>query len=468
VVGQLRGWQCAAWADFDNDGDLDLMVTDNPLAGEPQPALWLNIGNGRFEDATQAGSFLSDRPWCAPIWGDFNRDGFLDLAVANAWDKPPSEPDWSRNLLYFNGGDGAFRKETEGDFVAYRAGAMIEGGAAGDMDDDGDLDLVLTGGSGRLAWFENDGAGGFRQVTVTLPPMSGTLITPAWADYDNDGRLDVFVAAYSQTSQLLHNDGDGQWTAIPLGHALQTSAGSWADYDNDGDLDLFITRGQTTTTTNLLYANNGDGTFTQVTLGSLANDQGLWAGSAWADYDNNGFRDLFMTSHAGYPEVLYRNHGNDNHWISFKLVGTRSNRSAIGAKVRVQATIFGKTYWQMREVGGGNRHQNDLRPHFGLGDAPRAATVRVEWPSGAVEEFSNLARDQFYTIVEPSLRGAMKPNGEFELSVWASTNRVCTIDYSGDLSAWITLTNFTGQGETPVTYIDTAAPSQNHRFYRMK
>jgi hypothetical protein len=93
------------------------------------------------------------------------------------------------------------------------------------------------------------------------------------------------------------------------------------------------------------------------------------APAAWADYDNNGFPDLLVTGRDGFSDVLYRNHGNGNHWISFKLIGTRSNRSAIGAKVRVQATIFGKTYWQMREVGTGNIAQNDLRPHFGLGDA---------------------------------------------------------------------------------------------------
>jgi hypothetical protein len=267
---------------------------------------------------------------------------------------------------------------------------------------------------------------------------------------------------------VLDNDGDGQWTNIPLGAAPATTAGSWADYDNDGDLDLFIARGESPTYTNVLYANNGDGTFTQITLGSLANDQGRCAGSAWADYDNNGFQDLFVTGHQGTSEVLYRNYGNSNHWISFKLIGTRSNRSAIGAKVRVLATISGKSYWQMREIGGGNRHQSDLRPHFGLGDAARATTVRVEWPSGAVEEFSNLAPDRFYTIVEPSLRGAMKTNGEFELSVWASTNRTCTVEHSVDLLDWTVLTNLQGAGETSVRVTDPAAPGAQQKFYRLR
>jgi enediyne biosynthesis protein E4 len=309
-------------------------------------------------------------------------------------------------------------------------------------------------------------------VTDVEPTESST-----WWDYDNDGDLDVVVHVapprpHGAGQSFYRNDGNSVFTKITTNAVAQTPKlcliGAVGDVDNDGDLDLFITRGQTTTTTNLLYTNNGDGTFTQVTFGSLADDQGLWAGSAWADYDNNGFQDLFVTSHAGFPEVLYRNHGNANHWISFKLVGTRSNRAAIGAKVRVQATIFGKTTWQLREVGGGNRHQNDLRPHFGLGDAPRATTVRVEWPSGAVEKFSNLARDQFHTIVEPSLRGAIKPTGEFELAVTGSTNRTCTIEHSRDLVNWTVLTTVTGQGETPVTVTDPDAPGQGHRFYRMR
>jgi len=128
---------------------------------------------------------------------------------------------------------------------------------------------------------------------------------------------------------------------------------------------------------------------TPITLGTLPTQPGRTLGCAWADYDNNGFQDLVVISRDGFPDVLYRNHGNGNHWIQFKLVGTRSNRSAFGATVRVRATIFGKTYWQLRELGGASRQQNDLRPHFGLGDAPRATTVRVEWPSGTVEEFSN-------------------------------------------------------------------------------
>jgi hypothetical protein len=404
------------------------------------------------------------------MWADFNRDGLLDLAVANAWDDPPQYPNWSRNLLYFNQGNGTFRKETQDPFVSYRARAMIEGGAAGDVDGDGDLDLLLGGHSSTLLLFENDGTGQFHQAS--FPTVADKPLSPSLADYDNDGRMDVFIDVYDWTKtqyhRLLRNEGEGRWSSMPLGLSNESGGGAWGDYDNDGDLDLFISRGRIVTTTNLFYANNGDGTFTQVTWGSLANERGRSRSSAWADYDNNGFLDLLVTGRDGFPDVLYRNHGNGNHWVSFKLVGTASNRSAIGAKVRVRVTIFGKTYWQLREIGTGNIAQNDLRPHFGLGDAPLATTVRIEWPSGAVEEFSNLARDQFYTIVEPSLRGAMTPNGEFELTATVSTNRNCSLLGSADLSDWTTLTNFTGQGEVPVRIVDPEAPGQSQRFYQLR
>jgi len=240
-------------------------------------ALWRNDGNGHFMEATSAGSFLADQLWCAPIWGDYNRDGFLDLFVANAWEEPPTYH--LRNALYFNRADATFGRVTEGDLVNYIG--RVFGGCAGDMDDDGDLDLVTTGRSG-VALFENDGTGEFRRITAGAPTVTGDPITSSWADYDNDERLDLFVAVFDRTSQLFHNDGDGRWTRMPLGDARQTTCGMWGDYDNDGDLDLFISRGQSPNpaTSNLLYANNGDGTFTRVSLGSLSNDLGLSIGCA--------------------------------------------------------------------------------------------------------------------------------------------------------------------------------------------
>lgn len=388
LVGLVQQWNYPAWADYDNDGHLDLIVTGSHNIPTPggNAALWRDLGNGRFGETTGAGSFVADWLWAVPIWGDFNRDGFVDLAAANAWNEPPYV---ARNLLYFNRGDGTFRSETQGD--PWKDLVNTEGGAASDLDGDGDLDVLIAPHQG-LRLYENDGTGGFRRIKHWT--INGSALAPVCGDYDNDGRMDAFIAVcLGQSSFLLHNEGDGQWKQIPWGLGDEPGGGIWADYDNDADLDLFFCRGQNNTVINQFFINNGDGTFTPLTVGSLVTEPGRRVGGAMADFDNNGFPDLFVSSHGGFPEVLYRNHGNGNHWVAFRLVGTRSNRAAIGAKVRVEANVSGQNLWQLREVGGGNRHQDDLRTHFGLRDAVRATQVRIEWPSGAVQTLHDVAAD---------------------------------------------------------------------------
>ena len=158
-------------------------------------------------------------------------------------------------------------------------------------------------------------------------------------------------------------------------------------------------------------------------------------------------------------------------WLKVRLVGTASNRSAIGAQVWVEALIQGHRVQQIRHIQSAVQSAaglSGLDAHFGLGDASRIGKLTVEWPSGTKEEFRDLPVKQSLTIVEPSLRGAMQPNGEFALSVWASTHRSCMIEHSPDLVTWTVLTQVQGAGETPVTVTDPDAPDQIQRFYRMK
>ena len=151
------------------------------------------------------------------------------------------------------------------------------------------------------------------------------------------------------------------------------------------------------------------------------------------------------------PNSLYHNDGNSNNWLLFKLVGVRSNRAAVGARVRVEATINGETVRQVREISGNHAWQDDLRPHFGLGPATNVDLVRIEWPSGIVEEFTNVAPRQILTFVEPSLKGSIVQDGKFHVAMTMSTNRVYQPQASADVVAWTVLTYWIGSDScTPI------------------
>ena len=252
-----------------------------------------------------------------------------------------------------------------------------------------------------------------------------------------------------------------------MGAAGDTAMGMWGDYDNDGYLDLFVVRGQLNNYANLLFRNNGDGTFTQVKTGSLANDLGRSPTCAWGDYDNDGFLDLFVPRRAGQQNLLYHNNGNSNHWLLVKLAGTTSNRAAIGAKVRATAIINGRRMTQMREISGGNRAQNDLRAHFGLGNATSVMTLQVEWPSGTVQVMTNLLTNQILTIIEPRrpvLACACDSDGSFVLSVTTDPEQEWRLESSVDLITWTPVTDLLLKGSTELI---EQPPLPGARFYRV-
>ena len=385
----------AAWADYDNDGALDLFVATSTSAND-----WLyhNNGNGSFTKVTAGAIVSSGGNGNNCSWGDYDNDGFVDLWVANSD---------QRDFLYHNNGDGSFTRITNGP-IAEKAGNS-QGGSWGDYDNDGRLDLFVSRVNEPNLLYHNEGNGVFRAITngtiVTEPTVSqGT----SWGDYDNDGYLDLFVAnpVNGQKNFLYHNNGDGTFSKITTGPVVGDTFGAcgvWADYDNDGFLDLFVAN--RSGLLNSLFHNNGDGTFTKISDVIPTTDPNNSFSAAWADYDNDGFPDLFVSNVGTYNNFLYHNNGNSNNWLNIKCEGRISNRAAIGAKVRLKATIGGRSLWQLREVsgGGGLGSQNDLRAQFGLGDAAMAERVRIEWPSGIVQELDNIVAKQFLTIVEPQL-----------------------------------------------------------------
>jgi hypothetical protein len=471
----------AAFADYDNDGRLDLAIAN--FGGLPSK-LFRNNGNGTFT------KLVGNPPDAfgqanAATWGDYNNDGHLDLLIT-IWDPP--------NLFFHNNGDGSFTKVTSDTLGGLNSdpGQGVAGSWA-DYDNDGDLDILVTHSDRRNAFYRNNGDGTLTRLFETeigdLDEASAGNNGATWGDYDNDGDLDVFItrggAASLLNDALYRNNANGTFTKMtsgvvgPLVNDLQPGAScAWADYDNDGWLDLYVANpgrtfnGGESGRANLMYRNNGDGSFTQITNGSPATDVASSNTGIWGDYDNDGFMDLFVAN-GGFAgpqlDALYRNDTNSNSWLKLKLVGTTSNRSAIGAKVRVKATINGTNVWQMREISGGDGFlsQNDMRPNFGLGDATNAEIVRIEWPSGIVQELRNVAARQILTVTErPRLEPTVKVlSGMVELKVRGWKGFTYAIEASSNLITWQllgTVTNLTGTLQAT-----DAEVGRSQRYYRL-
>jgi len=242
-----------------------------------------------------------------------------------------------------------------------------------------------------------------------------------------------------------------------------SEAATWADYDNDGFLDLLVVNGRMGFNANFLYRNNGDGTFLRVTNVAPSSDLGTWHGAAWGDYDNDGFLDLFVANW-GTTNALYHNNGNSNAWLKVKLRGTVSNRDAIGAKVRVKAIIGGVARWQMRQVSGGDGViQNSILAHFGLGNAANVDLVRIEWPSGIVQELTNVAVRQLLTVQEKSRLVSTNRAGEFQL-MGGKGARYC-IEATTNFENWWCIAQLTND-QTTVPFSDPASADFSSRFYR--
>jgi len=243
-------------------------------------------------------------------------------------------------------------------------------------------------------------------------------------DYDNDGFLDLFMANYPGVNGLHRNLSGQTFTNVAesagLAQAMASWSGAWGDYDNDGFQDLFVVNWQRP---NALFHNNGDGTFTSVDIGSPIRDGFSHAYAGWVDYDNDGSLDLFISNGFDAPDrnLLYHNNGNANHWFKVKLAGTASNRSAIGRQGPRQGHAPRPDLLADAEISGNSSSSGwqGLIAHFGLGDATIIDTVRIEWPSGAVQELRGVAVKQVLTVVEPPRLGglALQADGSVRLNL---------------------------------------------------
>ncbi len=425
IVNDVGSSRSASWGDYDNDGDLDLFIAKYYAE---KNFLYRNNGNGTFTKVTNGIIVNDSGDSRGSSWGDYDNDGDLDLFVAN--DNNQS------NFLYQNNGNDRFVSITEGPIATDQGNSNSSNWA--DYDNDGDLDLFVTNFGLKDFLYRNDSNGTFAKITEGVIVNDGvSSLSSSWGDYDNDGDFDLFVANGNQNNSLYQNNGNGTFIKITEGVIVNdrgaSVSSSWGDYDNDGDLDLFVANYDQN---NSLYQNNSDGTFTKIMDATITNHLGYSLGCSWGDYDNDGDLDLFVANAVG--NLLYQNNGNGNNWINIHLTGVVSNRSAIGAKVKMKATIGGRPVWQTQKISGqtGSASQNSLNVEFGLGTATIIDSIQIRWPSGIIQDTAQVAVNQFVKIVESRFtrvdRGVLVNDvGSSRNSSWGD------YDIDGDLDLFV-------------------------------
>jgi enediyne biosynthesis protein E4 len=442
------GYPCwamgGAVADYDNDGLPDLLITC-----QEGLVLYRNHGNGTFEDVTQK-AHLTDKRWTmGAAFADYDGDGFVDLMVTRYVEFDPRHPPefgagatchyrgipvqcGPRGLkgmtdsLYHNNGDGTFTDVSLASGVKDTAAYYGLGVIWSDFNDDGRPDLFIADDSTPNYLYRNDGNGRFTDVSFE----SGTAVSGdggemagmgvAVCDFNHSGRFSIHVTNFeNQNNTLYRNDGNLGFTDVSfdagLGAATVPYLG-WGtgcvDLDNDGWADLFVVNGHVYPQVDTLklgaryrepklaFLNLHNGKFADVSgmAGPALTVPQASRGAAFGDLDNDGDIDVVVENIDGSPLILRNEQDTKNHWITLQLTGTRSNRLAIGARVKVVAGSLE----QVDEVhsGGSYLSQNDLRLHFGLGSATKATRVEIRWPSGQTEILTNLAADQIHSVAE--------------------------------------------------------------------
>jgi hypothetical protein len=392
-----------AWADYDNDGDLDLII----VCGGGYTKLYRNDGAAFTEVGTAAGlNVHAPEAGRGAAWCDYDGDDLLDVFICSSFGQA--------SYLFRNRGDGTFEEVNaavgmSGDAFPTDANTAIWA----DYDNDGAPDLLLTRWYAYPQLYHNRGDGTFEEVGAQAGfHVVTNSFGAAWGDYDNDGWLDCYIGSSDAGPDwLLHNNHDGTFTDVSAsagmaGDSNAANGVAWADYDNDGYLDLFVANWNYGSQA-FLYHNNGDGTFTEVAGAEGMTGSTLASSACWADIDGDGRPDVFE---GGYPDrsFLYHNVGPAGHWLRVRGLttgtgdatnATQPTRDAIGARVEVNLDndpsfpYLGRTLSRLIDGGSSMLSQNEPVAQFGLGEATEVA-VRVLFPDGSVVTQISVAADQ--------------------------------------------------------------------------
>ncbi|MGH9334074.1 MAG: CRTAC1 family protein, partial [Vicinamibacteria bacterium] len=442
-VTELAGLGDPEWgggclfADFDNDGDPDLFISNfGP------DALYRNNGDGTFTDVSAAASTHDPRWGESASAGDFDADGFLDLVVANHAvfdrDAPPEQNCYWKGikvscgplshppetaLLYRNRGDFTFEDRSVSSGIALKKGYGF-GVVLDYFDDDELLDIYVANDLTENFLFLNRGHFQFEDFGA----LSGSAYVEGGraqagmgvdsGDYDGDGKPDLFVTNFSDDYNTLYrNDGSGLFSDVTYRARLGEPAFpylGWAtrflDVDHDSDLDLFVVNGHIWpevdrvasgtwyAQSHQLFLNSGDGTFEDASTEAGLVEKRLGRGAAFGDVDEDGDLDVLIANMHALPTLLFNESTRNGHFLQLLLVGRASNRDAVGARVSLNAS--GRTQRQTMKSGGGYLSSHDPRLHFGLGANAAAENATIAWPSGRQETLGKLEGDRLYVVLE--------------------------------------------------------------------
>lgn len=408
----------ASFADVDNDNDLDGFVVTWGSGGQPKRNyFYRNNGNSTFTFEPNVAPNLTYSE--TATWIDINNDQLLDLYITNSAHS-------LRNLYFENQGDGTFIQKT--DLIITNENIPSRSVDWVDYDNDGDSDLFVTNeGNNKNTLYRNDGPNTFTQVTdLAIVQDFRNSMGSSWADVDNDGDFDLVVMNFAQANQLFINENE-VFMEITNSEIAETGINSFGstfgDIDNDGDLDLLVLNSYNDNHfTNSLFMNDGNGNFTKDTSSALANFEGWTYSAAFGDYNNDGWLDVILANNQNESQenAVFKNTGTGNNWLKIKCIGANSNKSAIGAIVKITAVINGNSITQTRKVeaSSGYASQNSLTTHFGLGNAAKIQQIQIKWPSGLIENFPGLNVNSIYNLTEGKGTMVLSEINKSELKVY--------------------------------------------------